>query len=404
MNIKGIDISEYDYDLPEERIAQFPEKKRDESKLLLYNKGIVMTTQFKNISEYLSPSSLIVFNNTRVIRARMLFKKESGANIEIFCLEPYSPSNYDQSLSTKSTCIWKCIIGNLKKWKSGSLEMQIPNDNKELTLFAEKIKQEGESWLIRFSWTDENITYGELLEMVGHIPLPPYIKRKDTSEDENRYQTVYSAIDGSVAAPTAGLHFTPEVLAKINKKDIATANITLHVGAGTFKPIKGTDLSNHEMHTEHYFVSEETIKQLIAKSGSIISVGTTSVRTLESLYWLGCNILQHKDIIDDQLFTGQWEPYNNDTDIPSSESLKALLDYLKTTHRSFIEASTQIMIVPGYKFRIINGLITNFHQPKSTLLLLLAAWVGEDWKRIYNYALQNGYRFLSYGDSSFLIS
>ena len=398
--ISDINMADYDYDLPNERIAQYPKEKRDESLLLLYNKGDISKHCFKDIGEFIPTKSLLVFNNTKVIRARLLFKKDSGANIEIFCLEPLSPSNYEISFSSTGSVEWKCIAGNLKKWKSGLLTMTLSND---VVLTAEKISRENESIRVKFSWTPSNISFGEVLEMAGHIPLPPYIKREDTNEDVNRYQTVYSKIDGSVAAPTAGLHFTEKVFEDLNKRGIKRTDVTLHVGAGTFKPIKGDNVEEHDMHTEFYIVKKEVVKHLLDNKGNIIAVGTTSVRTIESIYWLGVKILKNPQLEDKDLFTDQWEPYRTDEEISMQDSFEAILRYLDYNDEQSIQASTKIIIVPGYRFRVIDGLITNFHQPRSSLLLLLAAWVGDEWKRIYDYALKNDFRFLSYGDSSLLL-
>ena len=398
--ISDINMADYDYNLPNERIAQYPKEKRDESLLLFYNKGDISKHCFKDIGEFIPAKSLLVFNNTKVIRARLLFKKDSGANIEIFCLEPLSPSNYEVSFSSTGSVEWKCIAGNLKKWKSGPLSMTLAND---VVLTAEKISRENESIRVRFSWTPSHFSFGEVLEMAGHIPLPPYIKREDTHEDVNRYQTVYSKIDGSVAAPTAGLHFTENVFEDLNNRGIKRTEVTLHVGAGTFKPIKGDSIEEHEMHTEFYTVKREVIEQLLDNKGIIIAVGTTSVRTIESIYWLGVKIRKNPHIEDKYLFTDQWEPYGSDEKSSMQESFESILKYLDDNDEQSIQASTKIIIVPGYNFRVIDGLITNFHQPRSSLLLLLAAWVGDEWKRIYDYALKNDFRFLSYGDSSLLL-
>ncbi len=402
--MENIEIEEYDYDLPVERIAQYPVEKRDESLLLLYNKGMISKDRFKNITSHLPTNSLLVFNNTKVIRARILFRKESGAIIEIFCLEPLSPATYDQNLSSTVSVEWKCIIGNLKKWKSGHLSLLAqPQNNEAVRLTAEKISPEGEAWRIKFSWEPSWLSFGEILDTIGRTPLPPYIKREDNHEDYLRYQTIYSEIDGSVAAPTAGLHFTREVLNSILDMGISTESITLHVGAGTFKPVKSGNIEGHEMHTEHYYVNKSTIQALAKDDSKIVAVGTTSVRCLESIYWVGKKIMNDPVISQEKLYTGQWEPYEDKKDIPRNEILGSVIDYMERNHLSHLSATTKIMIVPGYRFRIIEGLITNFHQPKSTLLLLLAAWVGTDWKKIYEYALKNGFRFLSYGDSSLLL-
>jgi S-adenosylmethionine:tRNA ribosyltransferase-isomerase len=398
-----INIEDYKYDLPEERIAQFPVKERDKSKLLLYNKGKVTQDSFSNIDYHLPSDSLLVFNNTRVIRARLLFKKETGASIEIFCLEPLLPADYEQSFSSVNPVEWKCIIGNLKKWKRGIITLSFNIKGKEYVLSAEKVKPEGEAWRIMFSWNPEGLSFSEVTEAAGHIPLPPYVKREDDGEDNIRYQTIYSTIKGSVAAPTAGLHFTDNVLASINNKSIRCVELTMHIGAGTFKPVKTSDISNHEMHCEHFFISRELIEHLLLFRDKIIAVGTTSVRTLESLYWFGAKLIKSSED-NNSPEIGQWEPYEKESNITLKESLEALISYMDKRSINILHGSTKIMIIPGYKFRVIKGMITNFHQPGSTLLLLISAWVGDDWKSIYGYALENGFRFLSFGDSSLLIT
>ncbi len=398
-----INIEDYFYELPPERIAQYPVKERDGSKLLLYNKGKISHDIFRNIDGYLNSDSLVVFNNTRVIRARLLFWKETGAAIEIFCLEPLLPSDYEKSFGSVNPVEWKCIIGNLKKWKGGTIALKFFFKGKEHELKAEKVSPEGDAWRIRFSWDNAGMSFSEVMEAAGHIPLPPYVKREDESEDNIRYQTVYSRIRGSVAAPTAGLHFTQEVISAIMKKDIKSAELTLHIGAGTFKPVKTNDISKHEMHCEHFFVTRELIKELLIHQGRIIAVGTTSVRTLESLYWLGAGLISDPEENDD-LTIGQWHPYIKSGDVTLQESMQALLNLMKRKGTGLLHGSTTMMIVPGYRFRVINGIITNFHQPGSTLLLLIAAYAGKDWKQIYDYALTNGFRFLSFGDGSLLIA
>jgi S-adenosylmethionine:tRNA ribosyltransferase-isomerase len=400
--IPKIKIEEYRYELPEDRIAQYPVKERDRSKLLLYEKGNISEDIFKNIADHLPSDSLLVFNNTKVIRARLLFRKETGAAIEIFCLEPLLPADYEQSFSSVNPVEWKCIAGNLKKWKSGSISSRFIIKGKQHELKAEKIKPEGEAWRIKFSWDNEGITFSEVIEAAGHIPLPPYVKRNDEKEDNIRYQTVYSRIRGSVAAPTAGLHFTDNVLSAIKNKGIKSIELTLHIGAGTFKPIKTDDISQHEMHCEHFFVTNELVENLLSFPGRIIAVGTTSVRTLESLYWLGVNLIKDPEN-NSVLHVGQWDPYHEISNVSLNESFGALLSYMKKKGTGFLNGSTTIMIVPGYKFRVINRMVTNFHQPGSTLLLLVSAYTGDNWKAIYRYAINGGFRFLSFGDSSLLI-
>lgn len=400
---EGLNISEYNYDLPEERIAQYPVAERDKSKLLLYNKGIISSDVFRNLDNYLQKDSLLVFNNTMVIRARLLFIKESGARIEILCLEPVKPFDYQQSFSSRIAVEWKCIIGNLKKWKRGPLNSDVTYKGFMYSLKAEKIISEGEAWIVRFTWNNPEISFGEVIESAGHIPLPPYLNRSDEEDDKNRYQTVYSKIKGSVAAPTAGLHFTEDILRKIAIKGIKSAEITLHVGAGTFQPIKGKNISEHEMHCEHFYFSLDTLIRILENRDRIIAVGTTSVRTLESIYWIGAKIILNNSIEPKDLKTEQWEPYLANCEITVKDSLEALVNYMKMNRIDKMHSSTRLIILPGYSFRMIKGMITNFHQPGSTLLLLVSAWVGNDWKKIYDYALKNNFRFLSYGDSSLLL-
>jgi S-adenosylmethionine:tRNA ribosyltransferase-isomerase len=399
----NINLEDYNYDLPEERIAQFPAKERDKSQLLLYNKGVISKDIFCNIHNYLPVSSILVFNNTRVIRARLLFRKDTGARIEILCLEPLSPVDYETAFGSGGPVEWKCLIGNLKKWKSSVINSGFKHKGIHYNLTAEKISPEGDAWRVRFRWEPSVISFAEVLESLGHIPLPPYVKREDSKDDYIRYQTVYSKNNGSVAAPTAGLHFTQEVLDQIRKQGIKSTEITLHVGAGTFQPIKTRDISRHKMHCEHFLVSRENIETLLNVRERIIAVGTTSTRTLESLYWLGVKACFNPEIIDYEPVIGQWEWMDTKNEISFEESAEALLNSMKRSKKRFISASTNIMIVPGYRFRVISGMITNFHQPKSTLLLLISAWVGNDWKKIYRYAIENGFRFLSYGDASLLI-
>ncbi len=415
-------IEEYNYPLPDERIAKYPLAERDRSKLLIYRDGKVSEDLFYHVGEYLSADSLLIYNNTRVIQARLEFHKQSedgtqGARIEIFCLEPLLPHDYQLSLGSTSGCTWKCMIGNAKKWKSGalSLPVQLPS-GEEITLSAEKGEQTGNTFAVRFWWntpasnlsplaSNLNISFAEILDAVGELPIPPYLNRKTEESDKTTYQTVYSRIKGSVAAPTAGLHFTDNVLNGLRQKGIQTAEVTLHVGAGTFQPVKVADANQHTMHTEIIAVPRETIATLMANLGHIVAVGTTSMRTLESLYFIGeelCAGFRMPDSEDTTLSVAQFVPYQQEHTLSTREALQALLDYLDNTQQDTLHAETQIMIKPGYQFRVVDQLITNFHQPKSTLLLLVSAFVGGDWHTIYDYALSHNFRFLSYGDSSIL--
>ncbi|HPY67841.1 MAG TPA: S-adenosylmethionine:tRNA ribosyltransferase-isomerase [Bacteroidales bacterium] len=408
MNLKAltdkINIDDYSYELPEERIAQYPVKERDQSQLLIFKGRKISKDIFKNIDSYIPADSLVVFNNTRVIRARLLFTKDTGATIQIFCLEPVNPRNYETALVSAGQAEWKCLIGNLKKWKKGKLSKSFRFMGQLHELTAEKLsKLEDDAWNIRFTWSPAELTFGDVIESAGHIPLPPYVKRDDEEIDYIRYQTVFSKNEGSVAAPTAGLHFTNEVINSLREKGIKMAELTLHTGAGTFQPVRSSDLSEHEMHCEHYYISKELIEILLSTNRRVIACGTTSVRTLESLFWLGVKIIQNSSIDDDKLFTDQWEPYLTKTSITVKDSLKALTEFLDRRKMTSIHASTKVMIIPGYEFRIVQGMITNFHMPKSTLLLLQSAWTGPEWKKIYRFALDNNFRFLSYGDSSLLM-
>ena len=399
----NIDLKEYDYYLPEEKIAQYPVGERDSSKLLYYDGGKISQDIFRNIDHYIPSDSLLVFNNTSVIKARILFLKETGAVIEVLCLEPLLPAEYGSAFISGSPVEWKCIVGNLKKWKSGIIVKTFEYNGQQYEFKAAIVQPEGEAWRIRFWWDCPGLSFGEVIDNVGHIPLPPYIKRDDAEEDSKRYQTVYCSVKGSVAAPTAGLHFTKKVLDRLYDKGIKSTQLTLHVGAGTFQPVKSENIKDHKMHSEHFYVTKETIEMLIETTGKIIPVGTTSVRTIESLYWLGVKAIKDPSASDSDLSLGQWEPYFTDATIDSKDALEALLKLIKKNNSKIIHAATNIMIVPGYKFKMTNGMITNFHQPRSTLLLLISAWVGKEWKKIYNFALDNDFRFLSYGDCSLLI-
>ena len=439
-------IEEFNYPLPDERIAKYPLAERDQSKLLIYRDGQVSEDRFYRVGEYLPEGSLLIYNNTRGIQARLEFHKRSsnnveqslshieqplnntlGARIEIFCLEPLQPHDYQLSLGSTNGCTWKCMIGNAKKWKTGalSLPVQLPS-GEHITLFAEKGEQTGNTFAVRFSWnlsakrSDSealqqcngliakgglNLSFAEILDAVGELPIPPYLNRKTEESDKTTYQTVYSRIKGSVAAPTAGLHFTDNVLSGLRQRGIQTAEVTLHVGAGTFQPVKVADANQHTMHTEIIAVPKTTIQTIINNLGHIVAVGTTSMRTLESLYFLGAQLYTtlHNPIQPSTtLSVAQFDPYEKEHTLSTREALQAIVDYLEQTGQETLHAETQIMIKPGYQFRVVDQLITNFHQPKSTLLLLVSAFVGGDWHTIYDYALAHDFRFLSYGDSSIL--
>lgn len=414
MNIldpRHIRISDYDYPLPDERIAKFPIARRDHSKLLVYRHGEVGENVFYHLPDYLPQGALMVFNNTKVIQARMHFRKVNasgehlGALIEVFLLEPAAPSDYELMFQTTGHCAWYCLVGNLKKWKEGTLTRTITISNNPITVKATRGPVHGTSHRIDFEWTG-NVSFAEVIDAMGELPIPPYLNRETQESDKTTYQTVYSKIKGSVAAPTAGLHFTPEVLADIDAHGIEREELTLHVGAGTFKPVKSEEIEGHEMHTEFISVRRETIQKLIAHDGRAIAVGTTSVRTLESLYYMGLKVMQNPDLTEEQLHVSQWEPYDERckmADVRSVEALKALGDWMDAKELEVLHSSTQIIIAPGYDYKIVKMLVTNFHQPKSTLLLLVSAFVKGDWHKIYDFALAHDFRFLSYGDSSLLI-
>ena len=440
-------IEDYNYPLPDERIAKYPLAKRDTSKLLVYRDGQVSEDMFARVGEYLPTHSLLIYNNTRVIQARLEFYKNAvqelrssgvtseqaqgatnpstplnkdvtrGARIEIFCLEPLSPHDYQLALGATDGCTWKCMIGNAKKWKSGALSLTTTlSSGQEVTFFAEKGEQTGNTFAVRFWWntpafnlspltSNQNISFAEILDAVGELPIPPYLNRKTEESDKTTYQTVYSRIKGSVAAPTAGLHFTDEVLDGLRTKGVQTAEVTLHVGAGTFQPVKVANANDHTMHTEIIAVPRATIQMLIANLGHVVAVGTTSMRTLESLYFLGAqlySLCSTPDTPHATLSVAQFEPYEREYTLTTQQALQAIVDYLDSTNQDVLHAETQIMIKPGYQFHVVDQLITNFHQPKSTLLLLVSAFVGGDWHTIYDYALAHDFRFLSYGDSSIL--
>ena len=409
---RHIRISDYNYPLPDERIAKFPLAQRDHSKLLVYRKGEVSQDVFYNLPEYLPKGALMVFNNTKVIQARMHFRKDTGALIEVFLLEPAEPSDYELMFQTTEKCSWYCLVGNLKKWKEGTLTRQVEVNGAEWIVKATRGPVHGTSHRIDFEWEPVNsplstvnckLSFAEIIDAMGELPIPPYLNRETQESDKTTYQTVYSKIKGSVAAPTAGLHFTPAVLAALDEHGVEREELTLHVGAGTFKPVKSEEIEGHEMHTEYISVRRDTIRKLIAHDGCAIAVGTTSVRTLESLYYMGLKVMQNPDATEDNLHVNQWEPYDSDTTVSTVESLTALGAWMDAHELEVLHSSTQIIIAPGYQYHIVKMLVTNFHQPQSTLLLLVSAFVKGDWHQIYDYALGHDFRFLSYGDSSLLI-
>lgn len=398
--IPELRIEDYSYNLPDDRIAKYPLERRDASKLLKFEDGRISGHRFYDIPTLLPTDSIMIFNDTKVVPARLHFQKETGAHIEIFCLEPHTPTEYNVSFAQTEKCVWKCIIGNAKKWKSGNLHLYNPeNDNKieTMALEAALVSREGETAFIEFSWKDGS-PFSKVLETCGSIPIPPYLNRETEEVDKERYQTLYAHYRGSVAAPTAGLHFTENVLDSIRDKGIDTDTVCLHVGAGTFLPVKSSNVAEHTMHREPFTVSKELLLKLIAHDKKVIAVGTTSVRTLESLYYLGVKCIESGA----PTHVGQWEPYQREYSYTLSESLSSIVRYLDEKGLESISAGTEIIIVPGFRFRVVDILVTNFHQPQSTLLLLISAFVGGQWKPIYNYALENGFRFLSYGDSSVL--
>ncbi len=412
MKTKEITISDYSYELADERIAKFPIAERDHSKLLIYNKGVVGEDVFYHLPQYLPTGALMVMNNTKVIQARLHFRKTTGALIEIFLLEPYEPADYEQMFQTTRRCSWLCLVGNQKKWKEGPLERELSVKDETIKMTAVRLGEQGTSQLIAFQW-DGSASFAEVIDTIGELPIPPYLNRETQESDKTTYQTVYSKIKGSVAAPTAGLHFTDRVLSDLDDHGIEREELTLHVGAGTFKPVKSTTIGEHEMHTEYIAVRRHTIERLLAHDCCAIAVGTTSVRTLESLYYMGLKVVANPDVKEEELHVNQWEPYgavlneklemSNEKRVGVVEALTALRDWMVERQLTVLHSSTQIIIAPGYDYKIVKMLITNFHQPQSTLLLLVSAFVKGDWRKIYDYALSHDFRFLSYGDSSLLI-
>ena len=414
MQTRHIHISDYNYQLPDERIAKFPVTPRDSSKLLIYKKGVLSQDVFTNLPAYLPQKALMVFNNTRVIQARMHFRKETGALIEVFLMEPAMPADYEQMFQTHGACSWLCMVGNLKKWKEGKLSRQFDVAGKLITFSAALQRDStvdnggGTNYRVDFEWNDADVSFSEILDAIGELPIPPYLNRDTEDSDKTTYQTVYSKIKGSVAAPTAGLHFTDNVLSALDSCGIRREELTLHVGAGTFKPVKSEEIDGHKMHTEYVCVKKSTLQALLDHDCHAIAIGTTSVRTLESLYYMGAYLACHPDASEEELHVNQWDPYElADGElidgISPETAIANIISWLERNDLTSLHSSTQIIIAPGYEYKIVNALVTNFHQPQSTLLLLVSAFLKGDWKRVYNYALANDFRFLSYGDSSLLI-
>ncbi len=402
--IRNININDYNYDLPDEKIAKYPLDERDMSKLLVFDGDKIEEDRFRNISTHLPAGSLLLFNDTKVINARMIFEKETGARIEVFCLDPISPSDYAQAFAQNGRCSWKCLVGNSKKWKDGRLKKNIIVDGKNLDLYITRVREIGNSFEILFEWDNPDICFSQIIDVAGNIPIPPYLNRNSEDIDKVRYQTVYSHYQGSVAAPTAGLHFTERVMGDLKKCNIQSDAVTLHVGAGTFQPVKTDNAAEHEMHTEHFIVKRTTIEKIVQYLGNITITGTTTVRTVESLFCVGAQIFENKDVAVEEFHVSQWEAYEYKDKYDVREILENLLSWMTAKGLEYIRCATQIMIVPGFRFRITDRLITNFHQPKSTLLLLLSAFIGDEWRKVYGYALENNFRFLSYGDSCLFLN
>ncbi len=398
-NPPEIKISNFDYPLEEENIAKYPLSERDKAKLLsLTSDKKIEEKYFYDLPEMLDSNTFLILNDTKVVHARLLFQKESGSVIEIFCLEPMN-KDIQLAYAQKGSCEWKCLIGNNKKWKQETISSSFVDKENQLTLTAKRLYQENETWIVEFSWDREDLSFAEVLQYMGHVPLPPYLKRKDEESDKEDYQTVYAHQEGSVAAPTAGLHFSENTFKQLADKGVKTCFVTLHVGAGTFKPVSTETIDRHVMHTEQIVLKKENIEELLANLDKrVMCVGTTSVRTIESLYWHGVKVLKNGNRYS-EIDVKQWDPYQEECRISARESLQAILEGMEQENRNVLIGQTQLMIAPGYEYRIVDAMITNFHQPKSTLLLLVSAMIGEDWKRVYQFALENNYRFLSFGDA-----
>lgn len=402
-NPKKLAIKDFVYELSDDRIAKFPLPERDQSKLLHYQNGNIQDRRFLELANLLPAKAMLVFNDTKVVQARLLFQKETGGLVEIFCLEPVSPySEVQLAMQQTHSCTWKCLVGNNKRWKSGELKLQFENG---ILTATREAQQEGH-FLIKFNWEPADLTFAEVLDQCGKLPLPPYLNRDLTAEDKTRYQTIYANQRGAVAAPTAGLHFTESVMASIQNKGISTSYLTLHVGAGTFKPVKAETMDEHEMHAEQLYITKAFVEKLVnqlKQDKPVVPVGTTSMRSLESLYWLGVKLQSQPGASKQELHVDQWSAYEAEKAPQAVDALQTLLTYMEASQTDHLHASTQIIIAPGYSFRICAGLITNFHQPESTLLLLVSALIGENWRKVYQHALEHDYRFLSYGDSSLLM-
>lgn len=404
MNVQSISIHDYSYTLEEERIAKYPLPERSSSRLLVYRNGEINDRLFVNLAEELPEGAVLVRNNSRVIHARLLFQRPTGAQVEVFCLEPSEPSSYELSLQSHQSCVWHCMLGNAKRWRVGSTplvrELELPKLGL-VHLSAERIEES----LIRFSWDNEAYSFASILDAMGVLPIPPYLNRESEKQDDETYQTVYAKPEGSVAAPTAGLHFTEDIFAELADRGHKVLDLTLHVGAGTFRPVKSDTIGEHEMHRELVTIERSLLTELHSHLGSIVAIGTTSVRSLESLYQLALCILHNPTISPSELAVEQWSAYNehSDTAPSTAEALEVLMDYMDRFGLIRLSFPTSILIAPGYRFRLVRGLITNFHQPQSTLLLLIGAFLGKDWRKVYNHALEGDYRFLSYGDSSLLL-
>ncbi|QCX52744.1 S-adenosylmethionine:tRNA ribosyltransferase-isomerase [Elizabethkingia sp. JS20170427COW] len=405
MHPKDLKIENFTYDLPNEKIAYAPVDPRDSSKILLYQNGTISQDIYRNISDHLPEDAVLVFNDTKVIKSRIFFQRPTGAVIEVFCLEPYGEnSNYEDFFQQKGSALWTCLVGKIGKWKEKQLSKTILVNDKEVLLSVEIVDKLTDSYVIKFTWTPEEIAFGEIIDHAGVTPLPPYIKRIADKKDEETYQTVYSEHEGSVAAPTAGLHFTPAIFEKLKEKNIPSLFTTLHVGAGTFMPVKSDTMEGHHMHSEYMNITLAFLDQLYnSLDKTVISVGTTSTRTLESIFWMGNKIINCPEISYEDLKVSQWEPYETENISEAKDAVKALYGWIQKQGLDHISIETEIIIAPSYTYKIVKGLVTNFHQPQSTLLLLVSALIGEEWHKIYDYALQNDFRFLSYGDGSLLL-